>query len=949
MNKYQQRIIVQEGDDSTVQNAANRLRKKYPDSSVIVKRDLSGKLQLSEGMNNINGKVKIEFVGHGSDAHSSEPKTVGDRTLKQIAHDIKSIKEVALDKGADITKVSLVSCESGVCKGDNTSAAKQLEKELNEQGINPRKVKGYGTRIDVSPKGKKIAVSDGGLMPHEKKTETDNLNPNIGSDETSFSDKEPLIRRNGFEFNINSMIKKVNKDPFYAAARLPRYQTVGIGRKTSPFEQWRDQRRDKIERFNSKQQSINNSDGSHDLEWSKLKTKEFIPNILEISDEKYRNMVAGWILSGAPYAVNSVVSSSLNPISYIPFAGALAQAVSIPSGVISASTSVLAKYFAKAADDSSTVMKASGRQVLMPEIADALSAGESNKKLGERINFMSIELDNLDDIDNSNFDDIIGELRMIRDSQKMTSERMKYGMTGNVAGVPNAALSFGVSTSLGLLGVPSIAATTLNATYGWATGSGLSEAAQQDYGIRLRMKHSKLDPEQPFQARGFYMSGTQNKLAVIKSMTDNSILRNQIRIDDLNKKKHFFEKLQKEGTDAISNKKLSKLIKLMDNSFLLERAYNKKIDETQGYVEVQSEKYKKLNSKYIIESARLGSEILKLESDIVIDLPKRGSDYVKTSSIIEDYRNKIDKRTNKILLNTKDSELVGGVLKGINDPSNLLSGDPGAYEVEMLAELTPGSKIYELIDDPKNSYKRTIDRISRKHSPVGKVFKVIGQVFDKISESGASSEKTSHLFSLGAAAYVDSFRTYSTLNFSYSYNIVENRKISIIPKNIGFNRMVEAVPGALLTNTVSSGLKFSSGGDLNKIGTSSSSTVGAVANQYGIAHNVYVDKSPSVKQALKNLFTSPLRLVKHSQGVKSMDNLVSKVDEKMKELSLQKQQESIDMTSQVPSENEPLLSGLQYSSAMKKLESSKEKKTKKEDAIKHSISKKKNEDRRPLL
>lgn len=777
---------------------------------------------------------------------------------------------------------------------------------------------------------------------------TNKLNPVSENDETTSSDKSQLIISNSFELNLNSIIQKVNKDPFYAAARLSKHQIDDI-EQISPFEQWKKQRKDKIERFNKEQQLINNFDGLRDLKWSKLKANEFIPNILEISDKKYKRMVAGWVFSGLPYGINSLVSSSLNPLSYIPFVGTAAQAAAIPSGAISASESILAKYLAKAADDSSTAMKIAGRQVLMPEITSAPSARESNEKFDDRVKFMSIELDNLKDIDSSSFEGILDEINAIRDSQKMTSERLKYGMVGGVTGVPNTALSFAVSTGLGLVGIPPIVATLFTSTYGWATGSGLSEAAQQDYGMRLRTKHCSLDPEQPFQARKFYMSGTENKLTVIKSMTDNSIMRNQIRLEDLNKKKYFFEKWHREGIVVISIKKLSKLKKLFYNIPLLERAYHRKRNEIQCEDDIQLKKRKKLDKKYITESARLQAELHKLEMKILNNSKKKNID-VKISSVIEDLENSISKRTNKVLINIKDSKLLEGVLNGIKDPGNFVSGNENVHEVEMLTELTPGSKAYQLIDDPKKSYKKTRERICRKNDSLWRATKIIEKTFDKFfdatKKSDAPSSNTSHILSLGAAVYCDSLRTYSALDFSYSHNIFKNRKINMIPKNIGFNRMAEAVPGAILTNSISSELKFFPGNDFTKIGIASGSTVAAAANQYGAAHNPYVDRSSGINRALKNIVKSPLDIGKHVFRVKSVDNLAVKVEKEMAELKLQ---EGVGVTSQVSSENDKLLSGLKYSSAMRKLESSEEKKMKKEDTAKEVAGKKKNEGRRPLL
>lgn len=147
---YGKRTIVLAGDDAHTRQAAERLAGKHPDNSELQQWLPSGeKMVLRAAPQTTVGPEKIQIVGHGG--RSAGMPMIGDHTADQLA---KALARAPLPPGS---KITLVSCDSGACPGQDASS--QLQRLLSQT-----QVKGYAGRIDVNPQGRKQAVTTGGLQ-----------------------------------------------------------------------------------------------------------------------------------------------------------------------------------------------------------------------------------------------------------------------------------------------------------------------------------------------------------------------------------------------------------------------------------------------------------------------------------------------------------------------------------------------------------------------------------------------------------------------------------------------------------------------------------------------------------------------------------------------------------------------------------------------------------------
>ncbi|AKQ61578.1 Filamentous hemagglutinin [Bordetella hinzii] len=145
---YGRRLIVLADDSEEVRQAGQRLLKKHPQHATLLRADqLAGPPGITAP-----GPAKIQIVGHGKTGKDG-PK-VGDHTPAELARLIAPLQS------AQGTKVTLVSCHSGACPGQDASS--QLQRLLPQA-----QVKGYAGRIDVNPQGRKQAVATGGLQDKE--------------------------------------------------------------------------------------------------------------------------------------------------------------------------------------------------------------------------------------------------------------------------------------------------------------------------------------------------------------------------------------------------------------------------------------------------------------------------------------------------------------------------------------------------------------------------------------------------------------------------------------------------------------------------------------------------------------------------------------------------------------------------------------------------------------
>jgi hypothetical protein len=107
---------------------------------------------------NLTGRTKAHIIGHGTEENGIRKLAGQDGT--QIAKNLNDI----IPQNAELTKVSLVSCNSATCAGNNTSLVQDVEKNLNNSVT---EVKGYTDRIDANEQGKIISVTKGGLSGRE--------------------------------------------------------------------------------------------------------------------------------------------------------------------------------------------------------------------------------------------------------------------------------------------------------------------------------------------------------------------------------------------------------------------------------------------------------------------------------------------------------------------------------------------------------------------------------------------------------------------------------------------------------------------------------------------------------------------------------------------------------------------------------------------------------------
>ncbi|ANY15126.1 C80 family cysteine peptidase [Bordetella pseudohinzii] len=148
-DRYGKRTIVLAGDDAQARQAAERLADKHPGNSELQQWLLSGERKvLRPAPQTASGPEKIQIVGHGG--QRAGMPTIGGHTPAQLAD---ALALAPLPPGS---KLTLVSCDSGACPGQD--ARSQLERLLPQA-----QVKGYAGGMDVDEAGRKTRVDSGGL------------------------------------------------------------------------------------------------------------------------------------------------------------------------------------------------------------------------------------------------------------------------------------------------------------------------------------------------------------------------------------------------------------------------------------------------------------------------------------------------------------------------------------------------------------------------------------------------------------------------------------------------------------------------------------------------------------------------------------------------------------------------------------------------------------------
>ncbi|WP_310648527.1 C80 family cysteine peptidase [Bordetella avium] len=153
-DRYQHRLIVPLSADATTQTAAARLAGKHAANSILLPADSQEAWRTAaQAMPRLDGRIKLQFVGHGSNDES----TLGERNAATLAAMIQGLSPRL---GVRLDKVALVGCDTGACSGrDIASPLRGLLRQQAPQAV----VSAYEGRVDVSSLGKKLRVTEGGL------------------------------------------------------------------------------------------------------------------------------------------------------------------------------------------------------------------------------------------------------------------------------------------------------------------------------------------------------------------------------------------------------------------------------------------------------------------------------------------------------------------------------------------------------------------------------------------------------------------------------------------------------------------------------------------------------------------------------------------------------------------------------------------------------------------
>lgn len=151
-SRYGARIVVLSEDDAAARQAAKRLAAKHPRQTTLMRRLPDGRLRtLGPTATAASGPIKVQVVGHGGEQDGAP--TLGGLRPDQLARTLRPV----LGNGAG-HKISLVSCASGACPGQDFGSLLQAE-------LPQASVKGYAQRVEVGPDGRKHLVTEGGLGP----------------------------------------------------------------------------------------------------------------------------------------------------------------------------------------------------------------------------------------------------------------------------------------------------------------------------------------------------------------------------------------------------------------------------------------------------------------------------------------------------------------------------------------------------------------------------------------------------------------------------------------------------------------------------------------------------------------------------------------------------------------------------------------------------------------
>ncbi|WP_157652126.1 C80 family cysteine peptidase [Burkholderia ubonensis] len=150
-DRYQHRVIVQQGEDAVTAQAAKNLAGKHPDNTVLVKADQQGNLIGLEQVPAGRGNVKMQVVGHG-DVESGK---LGGADAPTVARQIEQVK-ARLGEEAQVGKVALVGCQTACApEAGQPSLTTRVQTELAKQGTGVGELTGRNTYVKVDREGHK--------------------------------------------------------------------------------------------------------------------------------------------------------------------------------------------------------------------------------------------------------------------------------------------------------------------------------------------------------------------------------------------------------------------------------------------------------------------------------------------------------------------------------------------------------------------------------------------------------------------------------------------------------------------------------------------------------------------------------------------------------------------------------------------------------------------------
>ncbi|WP_139699172.1 C80 family cysteine peptidase, partial [bacterium endosymbiont of Bathymodiolus sp. 5 South] len=217
-SQYKTNIIFQlENKDDTVKNATDALANKHPKNSYIAKMDETGGIKIydvdgNEVALNVNGKYRINVVGHGS-------------SMKIMGADALSNRITALQAKLNIEqtdegRIALVGCEtdkpsSSGTAAEITSLAQLVAKRLYDSGngtINAE-VTGRTTQIEVNADGTKTMLTGGTKTVYSWDTDKGETTQRTEAVK-SHSEKleNPLGGFDEYSKLLNELIQKEGKD-----------------------------------------------------------------------------------------------------------------------------------------------------------------------------------------------------------------------------------------------------------------------------------------------------------------------------------------------------------------------------------------------------------------------------------------------------------------------------------------------------------------------------------------------------------------------------------------------------------------------------------------------------------------------------------------------------------------------------------------------------------------